>query len=98
MTTDDQQEFLFADGHLPQVGMRWTDGPLITDIAKAWELPIGKNVRIHLKDGESLPVLDGRLELASAPELPFDPREPLNLRVRGYIFSSRSITGWVTAE
>jgi hypothetical protein len=98
MTTGDQQEFLFADGHAPQLGMPWTDDPLVTDVAKAWGLPIGKNVRIHLKDGESLPVLDGRLELASAPDLPFDPREPLNLRVRGYIFSSRSIAGWATAE
>jgi hypothetical protein len=98
MTMDDQQEFLFADGHAPQLGMPSTDDPLVTDIAKAWGLPIGKNVRIHLKDGESLPVLDGRLELASAPDLPFDPREPLSLRVRGYVFSSRAIAGWATAE
>jgi hypothetical protein len=57
-----------------------------------------KKPKRGLKDGESLPVLDGRLELVSAPDLPFDPREPLNLRVRGYIFSSRSIAGWATAE
>jgi hypothetical protein len=51
-----------------------------------------------LKDGENLPALDGRLELASAPDLPFDPRQPLNLRVRGYEFSSRAIAGWAMME
>ena len=95
---NDQQEFLFADGHSPQLGMPLPDDPLVSDIAQAWRLPIGRKVRIHLKDIENLPVLDGRLELASSPDLPFDPRQPLSLRVRGYVFSSRAITGWAIAE
>ena len=95
---DDQQEFLFADGDLPRLGMPRADDPLVTDIARVWGLPIGRKVRIHLKDGENLSVLDGRLELASAPDLPFDHRQPLSLRVCGYIFSSRSIAGWSAAE
>ena len=95
---NDQHEFLFADGHAPQLEMPWADDPLIADIAKAWGLPVGKNARIHLKDSESIPVLEGRLELTSAPDLPFDARQPLSLRIRGYKFSSRAITSWATVE
>lgn len=98
MTMDDQQEFLFADGPAPQLGMPWADDPLFADIAKVWGLPIGKNVRIHLKDSESMAVVEGRLELPSAPDLPFDARQSLSLRIRGYIFSSRSIASWATVE
>jgi hypothetical protein len=98
MTADDQQEFLFASGDSPRLGLPEADHPLFSDIAKVWNLPIGKKVRVHLKDGENLPVLDGRLELASAPDMPFDPRQPLSLRIQGYIFSSRAITGWAAAE
>jgi hypothetical protein len=98
MTADDQQEFLFASGDVPQLGLPQSDDPLVSDIAKAWSLPVGKKVRVHLKDNENLPVLDGRLELESAPDVPFDPRQPLSLRIRGYVFSSRAIAGWVTAE
>jgi hypothetical protein len=94
----DQLQFLFADGHSPQLGTPLADDPLVSDIARVWGLPIGRNVRIHLKEGENLPVLDGRLELVSAPDLPFDPRQTLNLRVRGYVFSNRAISGWPTAE
>jgi hypothetical protein len=68
MSQDDQQEFLFADGDLPRLGMPRADDPLVSDIARVWGLPIGRKVRIHLKDGENLSVLDGRLELASAPD------------------------------
>ncbi|MGH7995468.1 MAG: hypothetical protein ACREFX_03855 [Opitutaceae bacterium] len=95
---DEQQEFLFAAGDKLQLGLPQSDDPLVSDIAKAWGLPIGKKVRVHLKDGESLPVLEGRLELDSAPDVPFDPRQSLSLRIRGYVFSSRAIAGWVAAE
>jgi hypothetical protein len=95
---DGQHEFLFADGDSPQLGRPVPDDPLVLDIARAWNLPIGRNVRVHLKEGENLSALDGRLELASAPDIPFDPRQPLSLRIRGYIFSSRVIAGWTLAE
>jgi hypothetical protein len=98
MTTDDQQEFLFADGHSSQLGMPLANDPLVFDIAQAWGLPIGKRVRVHLEAGENLPLVDGRLELASAPDMPFDSRQPLKLRVRGYVFSSQAIAGWSIAE
>jgi hypothetical protein len=98
MTADDQQEFLLSTGDSPQFGLPRCDDPLVSDITRVWGLPIGRKVRIHLKDGENLPLLDGILELASAPDLPFDARQPLNLRVRGYEFSSRAIAGWATVE
>jgi hypothetical protein len=98
MTADDQQEFLFAAGDPPRFGLPQCDDPLVSDITRVWGLPIGRKVCGRLKDGENLPALDGRLELASAPDLPFDPRQPLNLRVRGYEFSSRAIAGWAIAE
>ena len=98
MAAGNQQEFLFAPGDSPQLGLPQADDPLFSDIARAWSLPIGKKVCVHLKDGESLPVLDGRLELASAPDIPFNPRQPLSLRIRGYVFSSQAITGWAAAE
>jgi len=98
MTTDDQLQFLFADGHSPQLGTPLHDDPLVSEIAQIWGLPIERKVRIHLKDGENLPVLDGRLELVSAPDLPFDRRQALNLRVRGYVFSSQAVSGWSIAD
>jgi len=98
MTADHQQEFLFAAGDAPQLGLPQSDDPLVSDIAKAWSLPVGKRVRVYLKDGENLPVLEGHLELESAPDVPFDPRQPLSLRIRGYVFSNRAIAGWVAAE
>ena len=90
---NEQQEFRFADGDPIQVGMQ-TDDPLLADIAAAWALPVGKRVRVQLKASENLTLLEGRLDLAAAPEVPFDPRQPLSLRVSGYVFSSRSITAW----
>jgi hypothetical protein len=42
MTADDQQEFLFASGDVPQLGLPQSDDPLVSDIAKAWSLPIGR--------------------------------------------------------
>jgi hypothetical protein len=95
---DDQQEFLFANGDTPQLGTPVSDDPLVRDITLTWSLPIGYKVRVHLKDDENLSVLEGRLELVSAPDVPFDPRQALSLRIRGYVFSSRAIASWAAAE
>jgi hypothetical protein len=95
---DGQQEFLFVSGDSPRLGLPQADDPLISDIAKVWNLPIGRKVHIHLKAGENLPMLDGRLELVSAPDVPFDSRQALKLRIRGYEFSSRAIGAWAAAD
>jgi hypothetical protein len=39
--------------------------------------------------------LSGRLELIAAPDLPFNPRVALRLRVSGVAFSSAEIVEWV---
>jgi hypothetical protein len=90
----DQQEFLFAPGDAPQLGYNSADDPLICEIARVWNLPIGRRVRLRLRADESLPNVDGCLEIVAAPATPFNPKEPLTLRVRGYKFSSRAIIGW----
>ena len=95
---DDQLQFLFADGPSPQLGMPAPEDPLVSEIARVWGLPIGKKVHVQLKDSENLSVLDGRLEVAYAPDLPFNPHQALNLRISGYVFSSRAIRGWSIAE
>jgi len=71
-------------------------GELRAQIAAAWELPLGQRVRVDLRD-DALPGLDGRLELARAPELPLDPNRPLALRIDRTEFSSRQIVAWLLA-
>ncbi len=63
------------------------------EIARAWGLPLGERVEISLR-GDSLDAVAGVLELAAAPDYPWNPRQPLRLRVNGYIFDSRAIARW----
>jgi prepilin-type processing-associated H-X9-DG protein len=42
MTTDDQLQFLFADGHSPQLGTPLYDNPLVSEIAQICGSPIGR--------------------------------------------------------
>jgi hypothetical protein len=65
------------------------------EIARAWGLPLGERVEISLRDG-SVDTLAGVLELAAAPDFPWNPRQPLRLRVAGFVFSSRDIGRWTT--
>jgi len=44
--------------------------------------------------GHQFSELQGRLELARAPELPLDRRATLTLRIGGIEFTSRQITTW----
>jgi hypothetical protein len=34
------------------------------------------------------------LELADAPDFPWNPRQPLQLRIKGFVFNSRDIARW----
>jgi hypothetical protein len=90
----EQQEFLFADGDASRLGIPAAEDPLVRDIAAVWKLPIGQRVRLDLRETENLSTVTGRLELAAAPDIPFDPRQALQLRVRGYLFSSRAVVSW----
>lgn len=63
------------------------------EIAAAWGLPLGHRVEVGLR-GSDRSAISGILELAKAPDFPWDPRQPLMLRVRGFLFSSREIGHW----
>ncbi|MDI1249625.1 MAG: hypothetical protein PSV13_12240 [Lacunisphaera sp.] len=62
-------------------------------VSSLWHLPLDQKVRVDLRDCE-FPWLQGRLELAQAPDLPLDPRQSLGLRIGTIEFSSRQIIAW----
>jgi hypothetical protein len=93
---EQQPEFLFADGPAPEFQLPDPNAPFCAEVATAWQLPVGRTITVELR-GHDLPHLQGRLELARAPDLPLDPRQPLALRVGAVEFSSRQITGWSLA-
>jgi hypothetical protein len=63
------------------------------EMAAAWRLPIGERVEISFLH-EQLDTIAGILEIAAPPSFPWNPREPLALRVAGFAFSSRDIAQW----
>jgi hypothetical protein len=93
---EQQQEFLFAGGPAPHLHPPDPRTPFYEEVASAWQLPVGRLVRIDLHDHD-LSFLRGLLELARAPDLPLDPRQPLVLRVGAIEFSSRQIAAWSLA-
>jgi hypothetical protein len=93
---EQQPEFLFIDGPAPVLQLPDPRAPFYAEVAAAWQLPVGREVQVTLREHD-LPHLHGRLELARAPDLPFDPRQPLALRVGAVEFSSRQVAGWSLA-
>jgi hypothetical protein len=63
------------------------------EIARAWGLPLGERVEITFRN-ESRDTITGRLKLRSSPDFPWNPRQPLRLRVNGFEFDSRAIERW----
>lgn len=63
------------------------------EIARTWGLPLGERVEVTLRDGQ-IDTLTGVLELVAAPDFPWDPRQPLTLRIAGFTFSNREIERW----
>jgi hypothetical protein len=62
------------------------------EIAATWRLPLGQRVEVGINGQRS--VVTGILELFYAPDYPWDPHQPLQLRISGLIFSSREIERW----
>jgi hypothetical protein len=91
---ESQQEFLFADGPVPQMHPPDPRSEFYAEVSTVWQLPMGRMVRVDLKEHD-LAALKGHLELSRAPDLPLDPRQPLVLRIGGVEFSSRQIAAWV---
>lgn len=63
------------------------------EIARAWGLPLGERVEIRFRGGQ-LDAATGLLELLTAPDFPWDSRQPLQLRLAGFTFGSRDIESW----
>jgi hypothetical protein len=63
------------------------------EIAQVWGLPLGERVEVAFR-GNPIDPMGGVLELAAAPGYPWNPREPLQLRVNGFVFSTREIERW----
>jgi hypothetical protein len=87
-----QGEFVFVDG--------WPGGEatsllptLDEEIAALWHVPIGKRVDVSLRRHD-LTGTRGRLEIARAPDWPFNPRQPLALRIGHVGFTHQQIESW----
>lgn len=65
------------------------------EIARAWGLPLGERVEITFRPAFPVPAVSGLLELRASPaRYPWDPHEPLALRVSGCDFTTRDIERW----
>lgn len=64
------------------------------EIARAWSLPLGKHVEVTFHPAFPMDSINGVLELRAAPAFPWDPHQPLALRVAGNDFSTRDIARW----
>ncbi len=90
---DQQNEFLFADGAEPLIAIPDPRAGFYREVAQIWNLPLGQRARLELRDHD-LSEISGRLELERAPDLPLNPREPLQLSVGGIIFRSTQVKSW----
>jgi hypothetical protein len=63
------------------------------ETARAWGLPLGERVEVSFRAGQ-LDTLAGVLELAAAPDFPWNPRQPLQLRIAGFVFNNRDVEHW----
>lgn len=70
---------------------------LADEVAARWGLPVGKRARVVLR-GHQLEALAGWVQLDRLPELPFDGREVLRLRIGRETFTSRQVAGWSLVE
>ena len=90
---EQQAEFLFANGPNPQLQPDDFRSDFYAEVAAVWSLPVGQAIHIDLRE-PSMSDLQGRLELARAPDLPLNPRQPLSLRIGTIEFSSQHIVAW----
>jgi len=63
------------------------------EIAVAWGLPLDQRIEVCFRGGERSAVT-GVLKLLRAPDYPWDPHQPLQLSIAGFVFSSREIERW----
>jgi hypothetical protein len=63
------------------------------EIAQAWGLPIGERAEVRFR-GSQRAAITGILELITSPDFPWNPRQALQLRIAGFVFSNREIESW----
>jgi len=90
---EEQIDFLFADGSGTELHLPDPRSGLYEEITATWGIPVGQITHVVLH-GHNFSDLQGRLELSRAPDLPFDRREVLALRIGTIEFSSRQIASW----
>lgn len=95
MPPEYQENFLFGDEVDPTREVFEPLADFLADVSRAWDLPLGECVRLRLHG--IVPELTGKLKLAYPPDMPFDPRQPIVLRLNGIQFSQRDIASWVLA-
>jgi len=61
-------------------------------------LPVGKRVRVRLRVSGGLSMLEGKLEIAKAPDYPLKRNQSLSLRINSIPFMSTQIEDWVLLE
>ena len=93
---EEQDQFLFADGPTPQLHVPDFQAGFYSEVAALWQIPVGERVHVTLRE-HHFGNLDGRIELARAPDLPLDVRETLALRIGTIEFTSRQIVAWSLA-
>jgi hypothetical protein len=90
---DQQDEFLFAEGPAREVHLPDPRSAFFAEVEALWQIPVGRLAHVDL-NGHNMSDLQGRIELARAPDLPLDRREALALRIGRIEFSSRQIASW----
>ncbi len=88
--SDDQLNLGFDDSYHPAPALL---PELRDEVAQIWGLPLGERVEVCFRGSQRAGV-SGLLELHSSPAYPWNPREPLQLRIAGLLFSSREIERW----
>jgi len=93
-----QTEFLIIESDTPSMGIQDLEDPLFREIGVFWSLPVGKRMRVRLRVSGGLSMLEGKLEIAKAPDYPFRRNQALSLRINSIPFFSTQIEDWVLLE
>lgn len=67
------------------------------ELAAVWGLPLGRKVRVELRN-HAVEGLHGVVQVAGLPDLPFNPRAPLRLRIGREEFTSRQVVAWSVVD
>ncbi len=100
----DEQLSLFSDltagrslDEPPLPGFTDLAPELADEAARVWGLPVGQRARVTLR-GHAMDGLHGLVQIAGLPDLPFDARRPLRLRIGHVEFTSRQVAAWTVEE